>query len=139
MKIGLVSCTSTKQPGNWPARELYWPSAIFRKSVLYCEHCYDAWYILSAKHHLVHPDQMLEYYQLAIGDLTRPQQERWGRIVSAQLRALGDNVEFFALAPAQYLRYLQGVLVTEVLAGLRQGERQHWMAEQPASFGISDW
>lgn len=139
MKIGLVSCTKLKRKGVWPARELYWVSAIFRKSVLYCEHCYDGWYVLSAKHHLVHPDQEIEYYQLKLSDLPVGERRCWGELVSRQLKALGPGVEFYGLAPAMYLDALSGVTIFDIFKGMRQGERQHWLITQLESFGIAQW
>ncbi|MDQ0619218.1 DUF6884 domain-containing protein [Arthrobacter globiformis] len=56
--IGLVACASQKLQRPAPARELY-VSQWFKKASAYAELTCDRWYILSAKHGLIYPDQEL--------------------------------------------------------------------------------
>jgi hypothetical protein len=131
MNIGLVSCSKRKLDRPWPARELYSASAFFRKARAYCERHYDSWYILSAKHGLVHPDEVLAPYDLTLKRMPVAERRAWGRRVSADLRALGDHV-FYPHAGKDYLEYVSGVKLVNVLEGLRQGERLRWYNEQAA-------
>ena len=57
--VGLVACASQKLQRPAPARELY-VSQLFKKASAYAGLTCDRWYILSAKHGLVHPDTVLE-------------------------------------------------------------------------------
>lgn len=53
MEIGLVSCTKSKRSEASPPADLYTKSALFRKAREYAETYHDAWYVLSAIHHLL--------------------------------------------------------------------------------------
>jgi hypothetical protein len=66
LTVGLVGCAARKLQGPAPARELY-VSQLFRKASAYAEATCDRWYILSAKHGLVHPDTVLEPYDVRLG------------------------------------------------------------------------
>ncbi|TET55369.1 MAG: hypothetical protein E3J64_00350 [Anaerolineales bacterium] len=134
MNIGLVSCTKRKLDHACPARELYSASALFRKARAYCERHYDAWYILSAKHDLVHPGDDLAPYDVTLKRMGVADRRAWGRRVSADLRALGDHV-FYAHAGKDYLEYIAGVNLVNVLEGLTFGQRLRWYNEQAAKEG----
>jgi len=56
MEIGLVSCTKAKADSASTPRELYEPSALFRKARSHVEEHHDEWYVLSTKHHVLDPD-----------------------------------------------------------------------------------
>lgn len=109
-KIGLVGCASTKLGRAAPARELY-TSALFRKASAYAERTCDQWFILSAKHGLVHPDRILEPYDMKLGRTTRdpetnaPPIHQWAQNVRSQLLETLASVEdprLVILAGAQY-------------------------------------
>jgi hypothetical protein len=146
--IVLVSCGKTKATAAAPARELY-TSALFQKSRAHAEALVaageaDGWFILSAKHGVLHPDTVVEPYdervpgaQVAMG--------KWGADVVEQLRALfpGEGVELVVLAGVMYaapiaqriedlLIHRQGWACLEPLRGLEVGERLHWLNEQAA-------
>ena len=130
-RVGLVSCSKAKLDRPVPARELYSASDLFRKASRYCETNCDGWFILSAKHGLVHPDQVLEPYDLTLKNLPRPELREWGRRVAKQLRDLG-NVRFEAHAGRDYIWPLEdvGIRVTNPLAGLSFGHRLRWYLER---------
>lgn len=93
MKIGLVACCSAKLPHAAPARDLY-VSPLFTKSRAYVERTCGKWFILSAKHFLVDPDQVLAPYDESLNE--RPPVHRrltmkeyhgwWGCHTGYQLR-----------------------------------------------------
>lgn len=58
--VGLVGCTSQKLKRPAPARELY-VSSLFKKASAFAERSCDRWYVLSAKHGLLHP--FLHFFQ----------------------------------------------------------------------------
>src|SRR5437870_3545178 len=102
LRIALVGCARTKRRQRAPAAELY-ASALVQRTREYVEDSLDyfAWHILSAKHGLVDPDEVLEPYDLTLADLTSAARAAWGRRVSAALvaryagaRASGIDVWF---------------------------------------------
>ena len=134
MNIGLVSCSKKKLDHPCPARELYAASALFRKARAYCGRHYDAWYILSAKYGLVHPDTILAPYDVTLKRMARTERRSWGGRVSKQLQQLGRHT-FYAHAGREYLEYLSGIRVENVLEGLTLGQRLRWYNEQAREEG----
>jgi len=81
--VTLVACAATKLDRPAPARELY-RSDLFAKSSAYAQRLGE-WYILSAAQGLVHPDTVLEPYDITLNDMTRDERMRWGCKVAWQL------------------------------------------------------
>jgi len=129
--IGLVSCTKSKTEGPALARDLYMPSAMFRKARAYCEQAYDEWYILSAKYGLVHPATLLDPYDVTLNRMRVDERRAWGARVWEQLQPLLP-AEFYFHAGARYREPIISFLVEEGLVyhipleGLRQGEQMQW-------------
>jgi hypothetical protein len=134
MNIALIGCTRQKLGYPCPAHQLYSPSSLFRKARAYCERHYDAWYVLSAKHHLVHPDTVIAPYDLTLRDMSAAERRVWGRRVSKQLQALGDHV-FYGHAGRLYLENLAGIQLVNVLEGYTIGKRLRWYNQQAAMEG----
>lgn len=103
--VGLVGCSMSKLQRPAPARELY-TSQLFRKATAYVEWNCDRWYILSAKHGLLHPDHVIEPYDVKLGTNVHG----WADEVRAQLAVeLADvaGVTLVALAGKQYQTVLR--------------------------------
>lgn len=66
----LVSCSKSKQDGTHRARDLYEPSAIFRKRRTFSEQHGGLWGVLSAKHGYLRPWEPVECYDTHITDRT---------------------------------------------------------------------
>jgi hypothetical protein len=136
MEIGLVSCTKSKRDRAAKPRELYMESALFRKARKYVEANHDAWYILSAKHHLLEPDgEQVEPYEETLSGASVATKREWAETVFGQLRAEGVLVDGNRLvfhAGQDYYAELEPLLAeTEVdicvpTAGLRYGETLAW-------------
>jgi hypothetical protein len=99
-RIGLVGCVKRKAGSPRPARDLYL-SDLFVGRRRYVERTCSQWWILSALHGLVHPDDVLAPYDATLKDVGRPQRREWSRRVLASLdeRAAlrwGDVVEIHA-------------------------------------------
>ena len=126
-RIGLISCSKAKLGTVALARDLYSRSDLFRKATEYCSQHLDGWYVLSAKHGLVAPDQVLEPYDLTLKQLSAGQRRAWGKDVAGSLRDLGD-VELEAHAGSVYVRALvdAGVELSNPLRGLSIGRRKRW-------------
>jgi hypothetical protein len=60
-RVGLVACSAGKLDHAAPARDLY-TSQLFRKAAAYADATCDRWYILSAKHGLLAPEDVVEPY-----------------------------------------------------------------------------
>lgn len=129
VRIGLVACTKRKQPYTCTAREMYRPSALFRKAAAHCAREYDKWYVLSAKYGLISPHDIIEPYDKTLKTMSLAERKAWGQTVSAQLRRLGNH-EYLAHAGRNYVEPLSGVNVINVLSGLRIGERLRWYDSQ---------
>lgn len=104
--VGLVGCASQKLRRPAPARELY-VSQLFKKASTYAEETCDRWYILSAKHGLVHADDVREPYDVKLGTNARtsPPIHQWSVTVREQLTAelAGvENLKLVVLAGEQY-------------------------------------
>lgn len=129
MTIGLVGCASQKLLRPAPARELY-VSSLFRKATAYAERTCDRWYILSAKHGLVHPDDVLEPYNLKLGTKAAGPIHAWGAKVKIQLAEReGVDVDLKVLAGAQYEYAVYGGPWDwdNPLHGLGIGQRLAWL------------
>ena len=131
--VGLVGCASQKLQRPAPARELY-VSQLFKKASAYAELTCDRWYILSAKHGLVHPDAIIEPYDMLLGTnhstTSRIQQRAaWVREQMAVEFAGLENVKFIALAGEQCrAALLHSQWPSEVpMKGLGIGQRPGWL------------
>lgn len=140
-RVGLVGCASTKLRRPAPARELY-VSQLFKKASAYAEATCDRWYILSAKHGLVHPDAVLEPYDVKLGANTRGQEpiHNWADRVRKQLAAELDGVpgvDLVVLAGVQYqtvVRPCQWPFEIP-MAGLGIGQQLGFLKTQLESLG----
>ncbi|HEX9088882.1 MAG TPA: hypothetical protein VF867_15295 [Arthrobacter sp.] len=131
--VGLVGCASQKLTRPAPARDLY-VSQLFRKASAYAEATCDRWYVLSARHGLVHPDAVIEPYGMRLGtnDRTSPPIHTWAAGVRAQLDVELAGIEdltLVALAGEQYRTVLLGSRWPSVvpMKGLGIGQQLGWL------------
>ena len=75
-RIGLVGCVKKKTVVPRTAKDLYL-SALFLGRRSYVERSCGEWWILSAKHGLVHPDEVLAPYDVTLKDASRPARKDW--------------------------------------------------------------
>ncbi len=136
MEVGLVSCTKSKREKAAKPKDLYLESAFFRKARQYVEANHDAWYILSAKHHLLDPDgDPIEPYDETLSGASVEMKREWAATVFKQLRAedlLGDGTQFVFHAGRDYyeelipLLFETNVEFTVSTDGLQFGETLAW-------------
>lgn len=138
--VVLVGCGKAKTPNPGPAKLLY-TSPGFRNRRRIAEVAGETWFILSAEHGLVQPDEWLAPYDLALSQTPQEYRRAWGEFVVARLsRLLGGLTELqgsqvLILAPASYAdsvrRPLQelGAVIAEPLSGLPQGLQSKWLSE----------
>lgn len=85
VSIGLVGCAATKTTVAQPARLLY-RSSLFAAASAYAARTYDYWFILSAQHYLVHPDERLEPYDKRLAGMRLHEADHWAATVEAGIR-----------------------------------------------------
>lgn len=138
--LTLVSCCGPKIDCIAPARELY-RSTMFQKSARWAERNGDNWLVLSARHGLVRPEEMLEPYDQTLKAMTKAQRDAWASHVASQLRAwaAGRNVTSLhvtLLAGPAYATWIPLALdlarVVQPLEGMPIGYRLKWLTEQLA-------
>ena len=131
-RIGLVGCVKDKAPIARPAKELY-QSLLFQGRRRYVEQSCSEWWILSALHGLVDPNDVLEPYDVTLNDASVSERRRWSDQVINQITtriqpAPGDSFEFHAginyraFGLEDNLRHL-GCGVECPTDGLRMGEQ----------------
>ena len=136
--VVLVSCSKLKLEHPAPAKELY-VSPLFRAGRAAAEATGQPWFILSAEHGLVDPDQLLEPYDFRLSDQTQAYKSAWGAWVVEKLQARlgeirGKTVEIHAGAsyvdPIRPQLESAGAEVEEPAHGLSMGKRlQHYALE----------
>lgn len=137
--VGLVACSATKAPRATRARDLY-SSTLFRKSRIYVENRCDRWYVLSAEHGLVHPDCVIEPYDVTLNAQHVEARRRWASLVLASLASREPTtVRISILAGLRYRENLvaelsrRGHRVEVPLRGLPIGRQLHWLQHAVAA------
>lgn len=134
----LIGCVKRKLPTAAPARDLY-VSPLFHKGRAYAERAGVPWFILSAQHGLVAPDDELEPYDLRLSATSRQYRREWGGgVVAALCKALGsiDGLSIEVHAGSAYVDSIRdelrsaGATVVEPLAGLALGPRLAWYGDR---------
>lgn len=139
MRIGLVGCVMEKRTSPAPAKDLY-TSPLFvgrRKAV---EGSCDRWFVLSALHGLVDPEEQLEPYDRTLNSLGRAERRLWStRVLDALEEELGllRGHHFELHAGATYLDFgLQdglierGATVSWPTRGLPMGKQLQYYARR---------
>jgi hypothetical protein len=141
VEVVLVTCVKEKAESPRAAKDLY-TSSLFRKERAYAEASGAPWFILSAEHGLVAPDEWLAPYERYLPDTPPSYREAWADWVVQRLTLLCGDLRGMVLeihASEDYLSPLRpkfarvGATIREPLKGLRQGERLAWygtVAEQ---------
>jgi hypothetical protein len=131
--VYLVSCVVRKRERECAARDLY-ISDWFRKARRYAEASGRPWFILSAEHGLVGPDQVIAPYERTLNTMRVAARRAWAKRVAGQLAgATADLSRVVFLAGARYREFLaehlagRGIEVTVPMEGLRIGEQLSWL------------
>lgn len=136
--VCFVSCVKGKRDHAAPAKDLY-RSTYFTESKTYAMRRFPRWYILSARHGLVEPDQVIAPYELTLNTMPVGERRQWADRVLADILA--------RTAPTDALTFLTGTRYHELLVGplrergytvhlpmqgLRFGEKLRWLQQQNA-------
>lgn len=140
-RVGLVSCVKQKRDHAAPAAELY-TSPLFRGARAAVERSCDRWFILSAEHHLVRPDDEIAPYDRTLNNASVDERRRWSRSVLDQLhQEMGelDGTTFEIHAGRDYYDWglaeglrTAGAIVTLPLEGLTLGQRLRYYSQADA-------
>ena len=137
VRVGLVGCAKTKRSQPCAARELY-ASDLFRAALRYAELATDETYILSARHELVRPDDVVAPYDETLAGKGKRGRLAWGDRVVERLaaRLSGLRVYVVILAgrdyqiPVQVAAVIRGWTVETPLVGRFAGERIRWLKNE---------
>lgn len=138
MRVGLVSCCKKKLDHAAPAKDLY-QSPLFRLSVRWLNHPgrVAAWGILSAKHGLVLPDQVLEPYDLCLHKLGSRARKQWEEQTRQQIiQQWGSDTIYMVLMGAHYRAALDGLMVEDPIYCWTQWRIDKGMTRRRAAMGI---
>ncbi|WP_433130173.1 DUF6884 domain-containing protein [Micromonospora sp. CA-240977] len=137
----LLACAQTKLDVPAPAHRLY-TSTLFRKGCAYAERLNVPWFILSAEHGLVAPDQLLAPYERYLPSASESYRAAWGLWVVERLDLLAGPLSGRAVevhAGAAYVDAIASHLtakdarVVDPLRGMAIGARLHWYGAQPTA------
>jgi len=131
--FGLVACAGGKHPNPAPASDLY-DSALFSKGRQFVEQNCDEWFILSAKHGLVRPDDEIAPYEETLNSKSRAECREWSEHVWASLSwRLEPSDTVTILAGERYRQDLvpllekHGCSVEVPMEGLGIGRQLQWL------------
>ena len=133
IKVCLVACASAKMATKAPAQDLY-TSALFQKARAYATSRFDEWYILSAKHGLLLPNQEIAPYDKTLNNMPKKARLEWADCVfRAILSNVGRKAVLAFVAGERYRADLitrlanEGYAIRVPLEGLSIGMQLSWL------------
>ena len=130
----LVSCVAAKLPRTAPAKDLY-TSTLFKKARGLVEAQRWPWFILSAEHGLVHPQEEVAPYEKTLNKMGVVERRDWASQVLAALEPHLAGVQSVVfLAGKNYRQFLEpefsgrGIDVHVPMQGMRIGEQLRWLS-----------
>lgn len=125
--VVLISCSKLKRQYPCEARLLYDESNLFNKSLAYAQSISKNIYVLSAKHGLVHLDDIIAPYDESLLNKSSDELSVWGKNTAKQISDKYDisKTEFIILAGQNYYKPLRPYIpnINLPLIGLPIGER----------------
>ena len=96
--VAFVACCKTKLDHPAPAKDLY-QSSLFTLTRRYVEReiqksSFHGWFILSALHGVVEPDQVLEPYDVSLASMNKKGREEWSVTVLKQINHIWKRPEW---------------------------------------------
>jgi hypothetical protein len=123
--VCLVSCVGAKGATTTEARDLY-QSNWFIKARAYVEGFGSNWFILSAKHGLVRPDDLIARYNQTLNTIGIAERRSWARLVERQMDNQMPDAE--RIVVLDYLRRRAGT-VQVPMEGLGIGRQLQWLGD----------
>ncbi|CAG7652922.1 hypothetical protein PAESOLCIP111_06672 [Paenibacillus solanacearum] len=139
-RVAFVACSKKKKAYSCEAESLYGDSQLFKFASFYCKTHYDAWFILSAKHGLVTPSDIIEPYDQTLKSASAAVKKQWTKEVFRQIQDLfgPQKPVIYLHAGKDYVEYLipllenAGFQCERPLKGLGVGQQQRWYKESLA-------
>ena len=130
-EVTLIQCTNSKRDEQSPARDLYDESDYFCKMRAWAEARNVPWFILSAKHGLLHPDTVIEPYD------ERGLHNGQARDIARELSNGGVGLVYLCAGkdytdPLIPVLERSGIDVVDNFAGMRIGERRKELHKRTA-------
>ena len=99
---------------------------------MWAEQNSDRWYILSALHGLLLPDQIVEPYECTLNTMQSSERVTWGKKTTEQIKALVPVGRVVVLAGSKYRDNLDlsGYSVAVPMQGLGIGQQLAWLNGQ---------
>lgn len=136
--IYLVSCVKGKLTSAAEAQDLY-QSIWFRAARAFVEKQNARWFILSALHGLVSPDQTVKPYETTLNNFTADERRCWAKMVALQMERRLEAGPVVFLAGKNYREYLiplieeKGFTWDAPLARFGIGSQVKWLQKNARS------
>lgn len=134
-RIALVSCVKSKRSSAAAAQDLY-VSSLFQGLRRFAQSNADAWYILSAEHGLLRPDELVSPYEKTLNKMLKAERLAWAQKVERQLLGvLPAGAEIILLAGARYRENIEpflrghGFAVSVPLEGFKMGQQLRYLKQ----------
>lgn len=134
--VALVSCVKSKLSSAAPAHELY-TSQLFSGMSRYAQRNAAKWFILSAEHGLLRPEQIITPYEKTLNKMSKTDRVNWAkRVNDALLTELAPGAVVLILAGERYregvVPFLKehGFKVLIPMAGMKFGQQLRWLNSQ---------
>ena len=123
----LVACCGPKLAHRVPAQDLY-TSDLFRKSRAYAEQFGYAWYILSVKHGIVPPNEVIDPYDETLARKSAHERSSWNKMVLNQWQG-GTGHPVVVLAGKDYRGWIARAHGTfsVPMEGMGIGRQKAWL------------
>lgn len=133
--VFLVSCVSRKRQSPAPAKDLYL-SDFFVKARRFVESREGRWFILSARHGLLSPDEIVAPYERTLNSMGVADRRAWAERVLKQIdERIPEAERVIFLAGQRYREHLikpladRGIGVEVPMQGLKIGEQLSWLGQ----------
>lgn len=135
-RVVLVSCVKSKRTSATAAEDLY-TSDLFLSMRSYARQNSDQWFILSAEHGVLKPDEVISPYEKTLNKMLKSERLAWAAKVRHQLLdLLPSDASVVILAGERYregmVSFLQqrGYSVDVPMVGLKFGLQLRWLKER---------
>lgn len=140
MRVGLIGCGKEKLSHAAPAAELYTgPFFSLCKKWISKPGRVDEWGILSAKHGLVLPSQVIEPYDLTLDRMGQKAQKKWAESTHEQLLEQwgSDHIIYMILAGSYYRTALYKMpMVEDAISHWTEMRRLRGMGKPHMGIGV---
>lgn len=134
-RVALVSCVKSKRTSVSAAQDLY-TSALFTSMRSYAQQNSDEWFILSAEHGVLRPDDVIAPYERSLNKMLKRERLEWAEKVQRSLLDLvPSRASIVVLAGERYREHIvpflndHGFVVDIPMAGLKLGFQLRWLQE----------